>query len=303
MIVNLPLKAKIFPDKKRYFLKGYPFSVCFANAIRLIRQKGTKIMKNLKLTNENQNENSIKSKNFTSQNYGYKNCDKDGEKIAKKIGVKRLFVITAMCTVMLIIGLSGCGFGDDRVDVPINGSDYVTVTKSDAKKIELYPLGFYDRANDRITSTAQFGIGQKLNVKNLQALTSKPMSDNLLYFDIRLGFSDGRSCAAFFESLNFSLKVYENNDSAAVTLDNTTTKSMEVCGSVFKYEATKTAVDGYHVYLSADVCACSAEFLNVDMTYTIEPTTAEFQALYGAVGSGDFSTLTIDTGITDYKTF
>lgn len=261
-------------------------------------------MKNLKLTNEN--ENLIKSKNLTAQNYGFeggnKNSSKTRNKNVGKTGAKRL-IVTTMCAIMLILGLSGCGFVDDRVDVPINGSDYVTMTKSDAENIELYPLGFYDRANDRITSTAQFDIGQKLNVKNLQALTSKPMSGNLLYFDICLSFSDGRSCTAFFGSLNFSLKVYENSGGVAITLDNSTTKSMEVCGSVFKYEATKTAFDGYHVYLSADVCACSAEFLNVDMTYTIEPTTAEFQALYCAVGSEDFSTLTIDTSITDYKTF
>lgn len=251
-------------------------------------------MKNLKLTNENETLNSIQFKSATKQNGTFKR--------SRKIYAKRI-IATVICAVTLIIGLSGCGFNDDRVDVPINGSDYVTVTKSDADNIELYPLGFYDRANDRITSTAQFSIGQKLNVKNLQSLTSKPMSGNLLYFDIRLGFSDGRSCAAFFESLNFQIKVYETNGSTAITLDNATTKSMELCGSIFKYEATKTAVDGYHVYLSADVCACSAEFLNLETTYTIQPTTAEFQALYGAVGSGDFSTLTIDTGITDYKTF
>ncbi len=252
-------------------------------------------MKNLKLTNENVNRNSTKSENTAKQSGVFKS--------SRKICAKRI-IAAVICAVMLIIGLSGCGFTDDRVDVPVNGSDYVTITNSDVGNIELYPLGFYDRVNDRITSTAQFTVELKLNIQNLRTLTKSPISGNLLYINVELGFSDGTKCNAFFECLDFSLTVYDKQTpDAEVTLNRENTKSVQVADALFKYEATQTAVDGYRFYVSSDVCASDAEFVVFEITYTMAPTADEYRAIYTEVGNGVFSNLKIEANVTDYKPF
>lgn len=252
-------------------------------------------MKNFKVTDKIANKNVKDAHNSGLQS--------KAKTFKKGLAVKRIATLI-LCAMPLIFSAAGCGYTDKNVDVPMDAAKYITVTETDVGATELYPLGFYDKKNDIITASTKFSVKQTLNVKNLRELTKLPASGDMLYLDIAVSFSDGKQCNAFFESLDFSLNIYEQSTlAAAVSLNAESLRAVEVGNAIFKYEATKTAVDAYHVYISLDVSKADVELLVLDLTYTLAPTTERYQAIYLEVGNGGFSTLSIDSGITDYKTF